>query len=301
MDENINQVEKDQFGFQTENPKIPVQGVEIPAGDAQSPQENVVDVTQPLFSEEPVSGQQAETTESSETLAKEDPSRFEYWQSQSDKVSGELKNVREELDYYKSQFTQAQQQSSPPNGQPQGVPQQQAAPTETSLRPPKKPPKPVNYNEVDAYNDPESMSFKYRLNKERFNDAYIGYLELKDRQRETQMKRAYNEQLVQQQAQMLQTNAISHAQNSWGWENGKAQEFVQWATDPNNVTMDHLAKLFEMKDGANRDVVQQKAAEMQRSKQVLTMPRTASVESGRSESPMTDEQVFNAGLMSLKR
>ena len=243
MDENINQVAKDQFGFQTENPKIPVQGVEIPAGDAQSPQENVVDTTQPLFSEEPVSEQQAETTESSETLAKEDPSRFEYWQSQSDKVSGELKNVREELDYYKSQFTQAQQQSSPPNGQPQGVPQQQAAP----------------------------------------------------------MKRAYNEQLVQQQAQMLQTNAISHAQNSWGWENGKAQEFVRWATDPNNVTMDHLAKLFEMKDGANRDVVQQKAAEMQRSKQVLTMPRTASVESGRSESPMSDEQVFNAGLLNLKR
>ena len=32
--------------------------------------------------------------------------------------------------------------------------------------------------------------------------------------------------------------------------------------------MDHLAKLFEIKDGANRDVVQQKAAEMQRSKQI---------------------------------
>ena len=301
MDENINQVDKDQFGFATENPKIPVEGVEVPAGDAQSPQENVVDVNQPLLSEEPVQEQQAETQQGSEEQpAKEDPSRFEYWQSQSDKVTGELKNVREELDYYKSQIAQGQQQSSPPNGQIQGTPQQ-AAPGSKVLRAPEKPPKPVNYNEVDAYNDPESLSFRFRLAKERYNDNYLKWLEYKDAHRENQMQRAYKESMMQQQQQMLHQNTISHAQNTWGWDNGKAQEFVQWAVDPGNVTMDHLAKLFEMKDGPNRDVVQHKAAEMQRSKEMLTMPRTASVESGKSESPMTDEQGFNAGLMNLKR
>ena len=144
------QVDADPFGYGVEDAKVPVEGAAIPAGDdATNPQMFDVDTTGPTINEVPVGEQQAGSVESSQdqSSAKADPSRFEYWQSQADKVKGELSATQQELSYYREQAMQGAQQS-PSNGQP--VEQAQ----EASLKSPVKPEKPVNYNEVDAYNDP---------------------------------------------------------------------------------------------------------------------------------------------------
>ena len=287
-------VDADPFGYGVENPEVPVMGTEVPAGnDTTNTQMFDVDVSQRTINETPVGEQQVESVEGvSQQPAKDDPSRFEYWQSQADKVKGELSQTQKELAYYREQ---AMQQQQPPNGQPNGQQVQ-----ENSLQPPVKPEKPVNYNEVDAYNDPESVSFKYRLEKERFNDEYIGYIEKREENREREYAERYQKAMIEQETTNLRNNAYSHAVNSYGWSPDQARGFVDWASNPNNVTIDHLAKLYQMKDAPNAQVQQRKDAII-KEREIVSMPRTASVETGKSEPPMNDEDIFNAGLMSLKR
>ena len=291
--------DKSPYGYEVENASIPLEDAEMPAGNAMKPESFDVDVDQPMFSETPVEGQQAESTQSPEEQpAKEDSSRFEYWQSQADKVKSELSTAQQERDYYRN-LTQ-QQQSTVSNGQPNGQPQQQVEVQEDSLKQPVKPEKPVSYSEVDAYNDPESTSFKYRLEKERYQDDYMGYLEEKDESRENKMRAQYEYAYAQQQTAMVQNNAMSHAMNGYGLSQTKAGDFVNWASNPNNVTVDHLIKLYMMKDAPDARV-EQKKQDMRKSQEVLSMPRSAAVETGTSESPLSDEDMFNQGLLSLKR
>jgi len=294
------EVDQTPYGYEVEKTTIPLMDVEPPASDALKPESFDVDVSQSMISETPVSGQeQAESLESPEqTPAKEDSSRFEYWQSQADKVTSELSNAQQELEYYRGQAQQ--QQPTVSNGQPNGQPQQNMGVQQDSLQAPVKPTKPVSYNEVDAYNDPESTSFKFRLEKERYQDDYMGFLEQKDEVRESQMRAQYEQAYAQQQTNLVKNSAMSHAMGGYGFDQTKAGDFVNWASNPNNVTVDHLIKLYMMKDAPDARV-EQKRQEMKKSQEVLAIPRSAAVETGTSEAPRNDEDLFNDGLLSFKR
>ena len=288
-------VDADPFGYGVESPKVPVEGAEVPAGnDVTNTNLFEVDVSGPSINETPVGEQQAESEVVSQQPAKDDPSRFEYWQSQADKVKGELSQTQQELTYFREQAMQAQQQT-PPNGQPNGQMVQQ-----DSLQSPVKPEKPVNYNEVDAYNDPESASFKYRLNKEKYNDDYITFIEDRETKREREYAERYQQAMIEQESNNLRNNAYSHVVSSYGWAPDQARNFVEWASNPNNVTVDHLAKLYQMKDAPNAQVEQRKG-QIIKEREIASMPRTAAVETGKTEPPMNDEDTFNAGMLGWKR
>jgi hypothetical protein len=259
---------------------------------------------------DPVSGQEVaapinETTENG-VNPKEDTDRYEYWQSQADKAKSELSNLREELDYYRNGLQPVEQmirqnpevlsslEAKLSNGLPAG--QTQMGVQQTSLKEPTAPEKPVNYNEVDAYNDPESKSFQYRVAKESYRDDYLDYLKNVDAQRQAEMNAAYERQMVQQQEEAMKQQAYSHAVNNYGWDNQKAGEFIQWASAPENLSMDNLAKLFELRTNAN-PVVQQKTQEMQNQAQRLSVPKDPSVITGKSEQPRTEEQSFSDALL----
>jgi hypothetical protein len=288
-------VDADPFGYGIENPKVPVMGTEVPAGnDVTNTNLFEVDVSGPSINETPVGEQQAESEDVSQQPARDDPSRFEYWQSQADKVKGELSKTQQDLAYFREQAMQSQQQT-PPNGQPNGQLVQQ-----DSLQSPVKPEKPVNYNEVDAYNDPESASFKFRLNKEKYNDDYITFIEDRETKREHEYADRYQQAMIEQESNNLRNNAYSHVVSSYGWAPDQARNFVEWASNPNNVTVDHLAKLYQMKDAPNAQVEQRKG-QIIKEREIGSMPRTASVETGKSEPPMNDEDMFNAGMLGWKR
>jgi len=259
---------------------------------------------------DPVSGQEvaapiSETTENG-VDPKEDTNRYEYWQSQADKAKSELSGLREELDYYRNSMAPVEQmlrqnpevldslEAKLSNGQLAG--QTQMGVQQTSLKEPTEPEKPVNYNEVDAYNDPQSDSFKYRVAKEDYRDKYLGYLKDVDAQRQAEMQQAYQQQMAQQQQEAIRQQAYSHAVNNYGWDNQKAGEFIQWASAPDNLSMDNLAKLFELRTNAN-PVVQQKTQEMQNQAQRLSIPKDPSVITGKSEQPRTEEQAFSDALL----
>jgi hypothetical protein len=268
-------------GLATEQPLMQTEEV---------PTENTVGVNETVTQE---------TTQ--ESSSKDDSTRFEYWQSQADKAKGELGTIRKELDYYKNSLAPVEQmirnnpdvldrlEHSPSNGQSQAYPN---GLQKNSLQEPSAPERPHSYNEVDAYNDPESDSFKYRLAKEEYRDNYLGYLKDKDQVREQELQAQYQAQMQQQQTHMMQTQAHSHAVNSYGWDTNKASDFVQWAQNPDNLTMDNLAKLFELRTNAN-PVVQQRTQEMQNQAERLAVPKTAAVQTGKAEQPRSEEQLFN--------
>ena len=224
------------------------------------------------------------------TSPKDDQTRFEYWQSQADKAKGELNALRQEVDYYRTQG----QNADPSNGQPQAYPDQGLQ--EPSLKEPTAPDRPVNYNEIDAYSDPDSASFKYRLAKEEYRDNYMGYLQEKDQMREAEMQQAYENEMAQQRDSMMRQQAYSHATSTYGWDQNKSSQFVQWASNPDNLTLDNLAKLFELRSNPNQQV-QQRTQQMQNEAERLSVPKTAVVQSGKAEQPRTDEQLFSDALL----
>ena len=285
----------------------PTQDVEMFQGELSQeiPSGNI-----PTTDVDPASGQEvaapiSETTENS-VDPKEDTNRYEYWQSQADKAKSELSGLREELDYYRNSMAPVEQiirnnpevlnslEAKLSNGQPAG--QTPMGVQQTSLKEPTEPEKPVNYNEVDAYNDPESKSFQYRVAKENYRDEYLGYLKNVDAQRQAEMQTQYEQQVAVQQQQAIQQQAYSHAVNNYGWDNAKANEFIKWASAPDNLSMDNLAKLFELRTNAN-PVVQQKTQEMQNQAQRLSVPKDPSVITGKSEQPRTEEQQFSDALL----
>ena len=264
----------------------------------QAPREDaMLNVEQPAIpnGEVPVDTGVADTItqETQETSPRDDSTRFEYWQSQADKAKGELNALRQELEYYRSNTNPAEQ-SSVSNGQPQAYPQQGLQ--EPSLKEPTAPERPHSYNEVDAYNDPQSESFKYRVAKESYRDKYMDFLTKKDQVREQEMQARYQAQMQQQHTQMVQQQAMSHAVNNFGWEQSKAMEFVRWSQNPENLTLDNLAKLFELRTNPN-PVVKQRTEEMQNQANRLSVPKTAVVQTGQAEQPKSDEQMFSDALL----
>lgn len=271
--------------------------IEVSNAD-QAPQENAgLSVNNPTVpnGEIPVNTGVSETIteETQEVSPRDDSTRFEYWQSQADKAKGELNALRQELEYYRSNTNPAEQ-SSVSNGQPQAYPEQGLQ--EPSLKEPTAPERPHSYNEVDAYNDPQSESFKYRVAKESYRDKYLDFLKEKDQVREQEMQKQYQAQMQQQQTQMIQQQAMSHAVNNFGWEQSKAMEFVRWSQNPENLTLDNLAKLFELRTNPN-PVVKQRTEEMQNQANRLNVPKTAVVQNGQAEQPRTDEQLFSDALL----
>ena len=238
-----------------------------------------------------------------QTPVKQDADRYEYWQSKHDRTAGELSQVRKELDYYKQTLgpvAEAVQQNpnvlqnfqqSPSNEPP--------AQEQNSLKAPSRPEKPHSYNEVDAYNDPDSDSFKYRLANDKYRDDMIDYYGKVDNYRQEQAAVAYE----QQREAMAQNQATSYAVQSLGWEPSKAQHAIQWLQNPDNVSFETLFKVYEMAHAPAKEaaVAQQRAAEAQQREQRMQVPQSTAVASGTSQAPMSDEQLFNQGMMSWKK
>ncbi len=240
----------------------------------------------------------------------EDPNRMQYWQSQTDKAKNENFKLQEEINYYKNTLSpisdaiQADpellnrlEQKSLSNVPQQGSPNQgnQVGP----LKQPEAPVQPHSYNEVDAYNDPESDSFKHRIAKDQYRDSMIDYYGKIDAHRQ-QEQQAYNARV--QEAQAI-NQAQSYAMNNFGWDNQKSSDFITWAQNPNNVTMENLAKIYDAANAPSREQAeaQQKVIQMQQQNQRMNIPRTATVQQGTPAPTITDEQSFSAGLLSRKK
>jgi len=244
-----------------------------------------------------------------EAPVKEDPSRMQYWQSQTDKVKNENYQLRQELDYQNNVLSPIAKivQENPQvldniqnlnNGNPSNAPQGQQQ--RNSLEKPVRPEKPHSYNEVDAYNDPESDSFKYRMTNDQWRDNMLGWYERVDIARQ-EHQHAVNQE--HQKNQMMQ-NAHSYAMNPHGLDANTATDFVRWAQNPQNITVDGLVKLYSMRNAPQQQQqsqAQRKAENMRVQQERLKVPRPTTVQSGESAPAPSQEDAFNSALLNNGR
>jgi hypothetical protein len=175
-----------------------------------------------------------------------------------------------------------------------------------SPKKPVRPAKPVNYDSSEAYMDSESASYKYREAIDNYRDEMIDYGDQAEqyRIRELQAKENQIRQAQQQYEMQRQTdNTRNELMGKYGYSPDKAQEFMQYYSSPDSLTLDNLVRLDKMRSAPSQaEVEQRQRAEMMKQKQnTLNTPPPAGVVSAQSEPQVNDEDAFNLGLMRNRR
>ena len=190
----------------------------------------------------PVTGQ---PQVSGETTADNDEKRFQYWQSQADKLRNENEKLKQ----------MAQQQAAPPvNNQTQPEPQQNV---ESFPPPPVKPQRPRAFNRDEAYSDPSSESARYLDEVEEWRDNIGEYNSLKtqyqtaileekfnqvEKSRQNDIKRAQAAQAQRQQ----QAEVVNYVTGHHGMTQEEAGDFLQKMSDPSSINIDNLVQLYRL-------------------------------------------------------
>lgn len=185
---------------------------------------------------------------------------YKYWQSEADKrayerdeafktlgVSNvdELKNVSQEMQdilpiakYIKSNPDVLNVVDKSLRGEQIG---DQREPENQKAKPIEKPVKPVRpsgYDEIEAYQDNESSSWKYRVEMEQYRDDMIDYTQKENESLKDSMTQREQAQIRSQQIGQLQNELTSR-----GYTPQQADDFIQWASSDDSFTVDNLIQL----------------------------------------------------------
>jgi len=249
-----------------------------------------------------------------EEAPKEDTSRFEYWQSKYDQKASEYNKLQDELGQYEKVAPIANYIQENPDIL-KGVAKSLSGDTPTvadnneqmaSPKKPVRPAKPVNYDSSEAYMDSESASYKYREAIDNYRDEMIDYSEQAEQYRIRELEARENQirQAQQQYEMQCQTdNTKNELMGKYGYSPDKAQEFLQYYSSPDSLTLDNLVRLDKMRSAPSQaEVEQRQRAEMMKQKQnTLNTPPPAGVVSAQSEPQVNEEDAFNLGLMRNRR
>ena len=189
----------------------------------------------------------SETQEQPQPLeAKNDDTRFQYWQSQAAQKDNQIQQMQQ-------QMQQAQQQMQQPQAQPE--PEVQEFPP-----PPAKPSKPRNFNRQEAYEDSSSESARYLDEVDDWRDKIDEYNSLKNQYDNALVREkmeAMEEEKAQAQrvrdAQRQQASQLKEVdglmQGNYGMTPEESRDFIQKMSDPKSISIDNLVKLYRLQNG----------------------------------------------------
>jgi len=249
-------------------------------------------------------GQPVENTQEVkvEEAVSNDTKRYQYWQSQADKLQNELAEVKQQ----QVQQQQAIQQQQVQPVQPQQQEQQSFPP------PPARPEKPRNFNRDEAYNDPSSESSRYLDDVENWRDDMNEYNSLKSE---------YNTAVVQEKFQNMENERIAEAQRfqaqqqksakinqvkehvmgHYGMDDAQANDFMSKMSNPKSLTIDNLVKLYRLQDtqsqGQVADAPSDSFTQTQNAQQIPSpmgvMPGESSSDTRTAEDKIMDTMIGN--------
>ena len=223
-----------------------------------------------------------------------DERRYQYWQSEADKVKNENQALKQQMDQMQVTQQQPQQQAQAPVAQGQA---------EQFPPPPPKPETPMGFNRAEAMEDPNSPSARYLDTVESWRDDMTEYGQLKsdyntavvqEQMDVEQARRVENTKRAQAQQQVNQqvNEVYNQVQGEYGLNPEQAKSFVNDMSKPDSLSMDNLVELWRMKSGSGASVNTQPAqpssvfTQQQRAQQVASpmgvlpaqQPRTSSAE-----------------------
>ena len=178
-----------------------------------------------------------------------DEVRYQYWQSQADKM-------RNERDQLQQQFNTIATQQAPQ--QPQQEPEVEAEPEFPA--PPEKPQKPYNFSMDEAMADTSSESAKYVQEEQSWRD---GMDEYKNLQFEYQMAMMQDERdklrkertddiqrREAEQTQMQQIDGVrQQVMSNYKVDQNTADDFIRVMSDPSSISIENLWKLYATDKG----------------------------------------------------
>ena len=204
--------------------------------------------------------------------------RYQYWQSQADK----LKNERDQL---QSQFNTLATQQAP---QQQQEFEQEVEPEFPA--PPEKPARPYNFNMDEAMTDPQSESARFVQQEQSWREENDEY---KNLQFEYQMAMMQDERDKLQQdrqndisrrnAEQQQTEQIngvrSQVMDKYKVDQTTAEDFIRVMSAPESVSIDNLWKLYATDKGLSSPQPAQAApsADFQQVKRAQQVPASMGV------------------------
>jgi len=168
-----------------------------------------------------------------------DQQRFEYWQSQHDVVKNQLR----EFEPYKPYIDLLKQ-----NPQILDVIEQTVTSESQPNLPerPQPPEIPSTYNELEAYSDPDSASFSYRIQREKYRDSLIDYQNEMIghmQQQNEAIREDYSSRFEQQQQVQSSRNYLI---NKYNMPQGIADAFIQEVQANKLMNDDNMVRLFYM-------------------------------------------------------
>jgi len=277
---------------------------------------NTQEVEDPLASLEPLDAnlvapkEEQVTSEPKET----DQQRYQYWQSRYDQKASEIDAMSKKLDEYEKIAPIAEYIQDNPDilkgvarslsGDNPQVPSNEKS--ADLPKKPERPTKPMNYDPSEAYMDTESDSYKYRVAIDDYRDAMIDYQEKSDNYRIQQMEAREQQVLKQRQdmeAKKAQEDMVGQLVNEYGYSADKAQEFMQFYSSPESITLDNLVALDRFRNSPSQQEVetQQRVQAMQNQQKRMAIPTPTAIKSGETTPNLSDEDMFNLALMNNKR
>ena len=196
----------------------------------------------------PETGQPAQETTQPAVNNENDERRYQYWQSQADKLKNENAKLKE------SMAPQAQ------------APVQPEAPAQPAVEefpaPPAKPQRPRNFSREEAYSDPSSESARYLDEHDSWRDDISEYNTLKTQydnallqERFDNIEREKTENIKRAEAyraQQAQTNEVKqYVTGHYGMNEEQANDFITKMSNPESLTVDNLVKLYQLNESGS--------------------------------------------------
>ena len=240
--------------------------------------------------------------------AKEDPARFEYWQSKADRAASELnkfQDLQQKMHVYEPIINAIQKDDeilnmleNKINGKqtvaPTGQVQQQAQVPENR---PDKPDKPATYDPAESVNDPESQSWKYRESLETYRDSMDEYREHLEQQRIA----AVHQESEQQRQNMVVNHNNNTLKYEYGWEESKIQKFNSDMQNPQSFNIHNLARYYNFMEGVDSKdikIANTRAEEQNKQRQRAgKIPQTPAKAASQSNATLSDADKFNLALL----
>ena len=247
------------------------------------------------------------TVESQEPIvdAKNDDTRYEYWQSQAAKKDNELEQLKAQQQQMMAMQQQMMQQPQAPAQPEPEIDKFPDAPT--------KPSKPRNFSREEAYSDSSSESARYLDEIEDWRDNMEEYKELKHQydmaviqeqlsnERKARIEEVQRREAYAKQQQEL-ANVNNMVQTKYGLNPEEAQSFIKEMSSKDSLTMDNLVQLWRIKQGQNAPVsgnvqttpsptFQQTKRAQQVPSPMGTMPGTGNQATGSTEDQIMDKMI----------
>ena len=254
----------------------------------------------PLAAPEVDGQEQGQAQPAQATPEDNEATRFQYWQSEADKMKNTVADMQKQNDDLKNQLISQYQ-----NGE-QTPQQQTTAPAEPEVEQfpnaPDKPKKPSGFNRAEANEDPSSDSARFlddvdswRDDMDEYNRLYVEYqgamlqAEREGMQKkENERQEAVTAQNEQRQAMQGVRNHIAETYNVT--DENIVADFIQKMSDPSSVSIDNLWRLYQLETGTvnvnppAKAQIPPRSPEFQQTKNAQSIPSPMGVLSSSNES-----------------